>query len=310
MWFFIRIATYPLIIMIGTHGLSSSHGRACVLIVLILLALVAMPAAAAVQEIAYLGRITALDPLSGTITIRAESQYLCDYSRGDAACRFTPITPLQVVGTVPEEGIFNTFRNGDQVVATILGASGGAWAGFSRVIPSASREEWMVTDLFGDPDTIPVPLAGDYEIEYSTTPDCNHCTGSVCKAQNAHVVLKSGGIPVLERSMTAGQSARYSGRNDGSSVSILYLTGEAGAGPCSQAGSLTGMQPISNFILQVVPPIGQAATTAVVTHPTAIGIDQKVTPQSTPAPTQAPFGYMIPLAALCLVALSLRGRYS
>jgi len=81
MWFFIRIATYPLIIMIGTHGLSSSHGRACVLIVLILLALVAMPAAAAVQEIAYLGRITALDPLSGTITIRAESQYLCDYSR-------------------------------------------------------------------------------------------------------------------------------------------------------------------------------------------------------------------------------------
>lgn len=296
--------------MIGTHDLSSSHGRAPVLIALVLLALVAIPAAAAVQEITYLGRITALDPLSGTITIRAESQYLCDYSRGDAACGFTPVTPLQVVGTVPEEGIFNTFRNGDQVVATILGGSGGAWAGFARVIPSAGREEWAVTDLFGDPDTIPVPLAGGYEIEYSTTPDCTQCTGSVCKAQSAHVVLKSGEITVLDRSMTAGQSARYSGRNDGSSVSILYLTGEADSGPCSQAGPLTGMQPISNFILQVVPPIGQAATTAVAMPPTAEGIGQKVTPQLTPAPTQAPFGCMIPIAALCLVALGLRGRFS
>lgn len=296
--------------MIRTQDLSSSHGRACVPIVLLIIALFWMPAAAAVQEITYLGRITALDPLSGTITIRAESQYLCDYSRGDAACSFTPITPLQVVGTVPEEGIFNTFRNGDQVVATILGASGGAWAGFARVIPSSGREQWMVTDLFGDPNTIPVPLAGDYEIEYSTTPDCNHCTGSVCKALSAQVVLKSGGITVLERSMTSGQSARYSGRNDGSSVSILYLTGEADAGPCTPAGSLTGMQPISNFILQVVTPIGQAATPGMLTHPTTEAIELKVTPLSTPAPTPAPFGCMIPLAALCLVALWMRGRYS
>ncbi|OPX66254.1 MAG: hypothetical protein A4E37_02205 [Methanoregulaceae archaeon PtaB.Bin056] len=276
---------------------------------LLFLASSGMPVAAAIQEITYLGKITALDPLSGTITIRAESQYLCDYSRRDAACGFSPITPLQVVGTVPEEGIFNTFRNGDQVVATVMGASGGAWAGFAHVIPSSGKAQWVVTDLFGDPDTIPVPLAGDYEIEYSTTPDCNHCTGSVCKAQSAHVVLKSGGIPVLERTMTAGQSARYSGRNDGSSVSILYLTGEADAGTCTPAGSLAGMQPISNFILKVIQPIGQSATPGVVTHPTAEGIEPKVTPLSTPAPTQAPSGCILPLAALALVALWMRGRF-
>ena len=286
----------------------SCRGRT--LIALLTLCLLGMPAAAAVLETTYMGRITALDPLSGTITIRAESQYSCDYSGSVAVCSFAPITPMQVVGTVSDEGIFNTFRNNDPVVATILGASGGEWAGFALVAPVPGTDQWAATEVFGDPHTIPVNLAGNYEMDYSTTPDCSACTGSVCKAQSAHVVLKSEGNIVLERSLTAGNSARYSGRNDGSSVSILYLSGEADSGPCSPAGAMAGMQPISNFIIHVVPPIGQAGTPGIVTHPTAAGIEPKVTPLATPAATQAPSGCALVVTAFCIVAVGLRRQFS
>lgn len=273
---------------------------------ILILGLVCVPVGAAVQETTYLGRITALDPLSGTITIRAESQYLCDYSPGGGTCHFNPITPLQVVGAVPDEGIFNTFRKGDQVVATILGASGGAWAGFALVIPGPGNLQWIATEIFGDPHTIPVPLAGSYTLEYSTVPDCSRCSGSVCRAATARVVLKSEGTTVIERSMNAGQSARYSGRNDGSSVSILYLSGEAGAGPCSPGVSVTGIQPVSAFIIHVVPPIGQPVTQSVVVPPTAEVTEQKATPAATPPTTQSPSGYLIPAVALCIMAVGAR----
>ncbi|MCU0631587.1 MAG: hypothetical protein MUC66_01260 [Methanolinea sp.] len=296
--------------MIISRELPQWYSRGCIIsAALLLLLLLVMPGAAAVQEQVYLGRITALDPLSNTLTIRAESQYSCDYSSGNTICRFTSMTPLQVVGSVTDEGIYNTFRNGDQVVATIMGGSGGSWVGIALVTPTPGIENWMATEIYGDPRSLPVLLAGDYLFEYTTIPDCSRCTGSVCKALSAHIILKSAGIKVLDQSLNSGQSTKYSGRNDGSSVSVLYLTGEAEAGQCSQAGPIAGIQPISNFIIHVVPPIGLVGSPGVITQPTAEGIEPKVTPQSTPAPTQAISGYLLPAGAICILALGLRRRF-
>ena len=265
---------------------------------------------AVVQESCYLGRITALDPLSNTLIIRAESQYSCDYSTGNPVCGFTPVTPLQVVGTVPDEGIYNIFHNGDQVVATIIGGSGGAWGGIALVATATGTEQWLVTELYGDPHTLPVSLAGNYRMDYTILPDCSSCSGSVCKALSAHVMLWSGENAVIDKSLNGGQSTVYSGRNDGSSVSILYLSGESGAGQCSQAGTIAGPQPISTFIIHVVPPIGQAGPQPITTQPTAEGIEPKVTPQSTPAPTRTPSGYFLALGGLGAAALAVRRRGS
>lgn len=213
-------------------------------------------ASAIVGETTYLGRVTAMDPLSLTLTIRAESQYGCSYSGGTSTCGFSSITPVQVVGTVPDEGVFNIFHNGDLVAATILGGTGGQWAAIALAILPVGSNTYIATDIFGDPKTIPLDLGGDYQFDYSTLPDCSACSGSVCKALSAKIVLRSGDIVLLEQSLNNGQSAQYFGRNDGSSVSILYLSGEAPAGTCAGASPATGIQPVSNFIIHVTPPVG------------------------------------------------------
>ncbi|MDI9632946.1 MAG: hypothetical protein QFX32_02690 [Methanolinea sp.] len=214
------------------------------------------PVPALVQETTYMGKVTALDPLSLTLTIRAESQYGCTYQGNAPACGFAPVTPMQVVGAVPDEGVYNTFRLDDTVVATILGGSGGRWAGIALVVTPPGSSTPVAKDIFGDPRTVPVPLGGDYRFEYAVRPDCGQCTGTVCRALGAQVKLWSGDLPVLERYLNSGQSAVYSGRNDGSRVSILYLSGEAAADQCPGVSPAAGVQPVSNFVIHVTPPLG------------------------------------------------------
>jgi len=160
---------------------------------------IASPVSAIVQESTYMGRVTAMDPISLTLTIRAESQYGCNYTGGQPSCGFMPITPVQVVGAVPDEGLFNTFHNGDLVTATILGGTGGQWAGIALVVLPPGSSTYLATDIYGDPKTIPVTLGGDYKVEYSTLPDCSSCSGSVCKALSARVVVRSGEAIVQEK---------------------------------------------------------------------------------------------------------------
>jgi len=160
------------------------------------------------------------------------------------------------VGAVPDEGVFNTFHNDDLVVATILGGTGGQWAGIALVVVPQGTGTYVASDIYGDPKTIPVPLGGDYKVEYSTLPDCSSCSGSVCKALSAHVIVKSGGTIVRDKSLNDGDSLNYSERGDGSSISVLYQTGEAPGDSCPAAKPAEGMQPISKFVIHVTPPTG------------------------------------------------------
>lgn len=256
-------------------------------------------ASALVQETTYLGRVTAMDPLSLTLTIRAESEYGCDYSGGNPSCSFKQITPLQVIGTVPDEGVYNTFHNGDLVAGTILGGTGGRWAGIALVIQPPGSSAYVTSDIYGDPRTIPVPLGGDYGFDYSTLPDCSQCSGSVCRALSAHVVVRSGDTVVLEQSLNNGQSTRYSGRNDGSEISILYLSGEASSSSCPGTAPVAGIQPVSNFVIHVKPPIGGfTAPRETMPAKTESGGGEK--PEGTPVPekTQAPGLWITPLVSI------------
>lgn len=266
-------------------------------------------ASALVQETTYLGRVTAMDPLSLTLTIRAESEYGCSYSGGSPSCGFSSIAPLQVVGTVPDEGVFNTFHNGDLVAATILGGTGGRWAAIALVVIPGGSGTYLVSDIYGDPRTIPLDLGANYQFEYSTLPDCPTCSGSVCKALSARVVVKSGDTVLLEQSLNNGQSARYSGRNDGSWISILYISGESAPDTCAGASPATGIQPVSTFVIHVNPPVGgfTAPTGTMSTGETKGNVEK---PQQTPEPerTRAAGFLLTPLAAMGGTALLYRIR--
>lgn len=266
-------------------------------------------ASALVQETTYLGRVTAMDPLSLTLTIRAESQYGCSYSGGTPTCSFSSIAPLQVVGTVPDEGAFNTFHNGDLVAATILGGTGGRWAALALVVFPPGSGTYLVSDIYGDPRTIPLDLGADYQFAYSTLPDCSTCSGSVCKALSARVVIKSGETVLLEQSLNNGESARYSGRNDGSWISVLYLSGEAAPDTCAGATPATGIQPVSSFVIHVNPPVGGFTAPTGIKSPAETQENKEKPPQAQgPEPTRAAGFLLTPLAAMGGMALLYRVR--
>lgn len=287
----------------------------CVLLTSCLL-LLAIPAMGAVQETCYLGRITSLDPLSHTLSIDVASQYSCEYSTGSPACNFTPIVPPYqiavttpiVTGTVTGDEVFGLFHSGDQVVATILGGDGGSWIGIALVSHGQGTEEWQATELYGDPHTLPVTLAGGYRMEYAILPDCSKCSGSVCRGLTSLVTVWSGDMKVVDDVLNSGHSLEYSGRNDGSRVSIHYLSGETRSTQCSQEHAIAGIQPVSSFIIHVVPPVGEQGTPWIMTQPTAEEFKSPAPAPSTPAPTRAPTGVLLAAGAFAIIALGLRWR--
>lgn len=287
----------------------------CILLASLLL-LLAIPAMAAVQETCYLGEIASLDPLSQTLSLDVASHYSCDYSTGILVCNVTSIIPPHEIavttpivnGTVAHSEVFTRFQGGDQVVATILGGDGGRWIGIALVYQGQGSEEWQATEVYGDPQALPVALAGNYRMEYAILPDCSKCSGSVCRGLTSRVTVWSGDVKVLDDFLNSGHSLEYSGRNDGSRVSIHYLSGETRSTQCSQAPALAGIQPISSFIINVDPPIGEQGTPWITTQPTREESEASDTPPSTPAPTYAPTGDLLAVGALATLALVLHRR--
>lgn len=278
--------------------------------------LLTIPAMAAVQETCYLGRIASIDPLSQTLSLDVASQYLCDYSAGSPACTFTSIippheiavTPPIVTGTVTGDEVFTLFHSGDQVVATILGGDGGSWIGIALVSRRQGSEEWQAIEVYGDPHALPVALAGNYRMEYAILPDCSKCSGSVCRGLTSRVTIWSGDVKVVDDFLNSGHSLEYSGRNDGSRVSIHYISGETRSTQCSQEHAIAGIQPVSSFIIHVDPPIGERGTPGITTQPTAEESEPSGTPPPTPAPTRSPTGHFLAVGALAMLALGLRRR--
>jgi hypothetical protein len=262
-----------------------------VLISALLLVCIAAPAGAVLQQYTYLGTVTALDPVSESVTILAEGKYGCIYPADGSSpvCSFSAITPQELTGTSPDGIAFTRLTRGDNVVASSLGSPGVEWVGIARVITVSGSMNREATDIIGDPATIPIPLIADYGFSYETTPVCNTCTGAVCTALSARVNLTSSGMSIVDRSMNTGQSFTYSGRNDVSTVEVIFLGGQAAALLCPGKAGMAGPQPISTFIIHVNPPIGLVTQVPISTMPTAEGIAAKVTPGTTPAPTKAGF---------------------
>jgi len=80
----------------------------------------------------------------------------------------------------------------------------------------------------------------------------------------------SEGKEVFVMAIRAGESFTYNGRNDGSSVAVTFVKGEALSATCLGKGGMTGPQAISVYVVRIVPPISAAQTnirTATTTRP-------------------------------------------
>jgi hypothetical protein len=236
----------------------------------LILCCMALPAGAAILEVTVKGTVATVNEPKNAITIENPLRYGCTYpGSGAPVCSYTPMDTSALTGTVPDAAAFSVFKPGDPLVATSIGGAGETWITLAKLYGSRPNEEYA-TDLVGDITTIPTLLVGDYALDVATVPDCTQCTGTTCTAASSGVKIKSGGTVVFEKILAPGQSFTYNGRNDGSSVAVTFIKGEALSQSCAGMAMMTGPQAISVYVVKVVPPIGYAQKdirTATTTRP-------------------------------------------
>ena len=274
------------------------------------LCFICVPVGAVMLEVTVKGPVATTNPTKNTLTVDYPLQYGCSYpATGVPVCSYAPVNKSALTGTVPDAAAFSVFKNGDPVVATSLGDPGETWITLAKLYGSRPNEE-LVTDIVGDIGTIPTPLIGNYALDATTVPDCSACSGTTCTAMSAIVMVKSEGYRILARTLMPGESFTYSGRNDGSSVTVTFVKGQALSTTCTGKAGLTGPQAISVYVVNVVPPISAAQTnirTATTTRP-----DEALTPlrslpttswtgSKVPATTRAG---MVPLAVIGAIGLA------
>lgn len=238
-----------------------------------------LPVSAVVQEVTVKGIVSATSKDKNTLTIADPARYGCSYPEGGApVCSYSPLNSSTVTGTVPTSAAFGIFEPGDTVIATSLGGTGGTWMTLAKLLGPGVDEEY-VTGIVGDPSPVPAPLAGDYSLDIATTPDCTTCFGTRCTALSADVKIQSSGTLAAKKDLSPRQMLAYSGRNDGSSIAVTFVKGEASSRTCSSGKyDMTGPQPVSVFVIDVVPPVGFASVETTV----------PITPAEPVQPTQSP----------------------
>jgi len=241
-----------------------------IIIAVMFLCCVCAPTGAVLQEVTVKGPVATVNPSKNTLTIENPLQYGCSYpATGAPLCSYTPMSISALTGIVPDESTFSVFKSGDTAVATSIGGAGERWITLAKLFGSRPNEEF-ITDIIGDMGTILPPLIGNYALDATTVPDCTACSGTTCTATSANVKVMSEGKEVFVNSLRPGESFTYNGRNDGSSVAVTFVKGEALSATCPGKGGMTGPQAISVYIVRIVPPISAAQTnirTATTTRP-------------------------------------------
>jgi hypothetical protein len=263
-----------------------------------------VPVSAAILEVTFKGEVSAVTASKNTIAIKNPAQYGCNYpASGAPVCSWTPIDKSTLTGTVPDASAVSLFKAGDYAVATSLGGAGDQWITLAKIYGQKETEQ-LITDIVGDPRTVPLPLIGDYSVDTETVPDCGACTGTVCTAKQAKVTIKSGGSAVADKTLAAGESFTFNGRNDGSAVMVKFVSGQAASQSCPGKAGMTGPQAISVFEIHVTPPVGTGQVD--IRTATTTRRDEALTPlpATTAAPAASPTkaGALLPfsvLAGLC-----------
>jgi len=236
-----------------------SHLSLALVLGIIFVALVIVPAGAVLQETTFKGTVSTVMTTTQTLTIGYPLQYGCVYPvvGSEPACSWTPTNFSSWTGTVPDAVALKIFNSGDTAVGTSIGATGNVWIALAKLYGPLPNQEYA-TDVIGQATSIPTPLVGDYSLDLKTIPDCTACSGATCVAQSADVVILTKGMVNIHKVLSPGDTVTFNGRNDGSSISVTFVKGQASSNTCSaaQAGLVGGVQPISDYIVNVVPPVG------------------------------------------------------
>ena len=204
--------------------------------------LMAVPVDAALQPHFFSGQVTAVDKDQGSITLQTGSD---DFK-----------------GTAPNTDAVRDLSPGDAIIAVSLGSRGERWVFIGRLKPGTN----FLTDGYGDIAFLPaddcdgspddaafcdLQVLGGYQVSYSNTPDCANCTGCNCKAAATRITLTLQDAQEMTQELLPGESFTHDGA--AYAIKMHFIAGEIPAYPECSKQMCAGPQPVSNFVVNIMP---------------------------------------------------------
>jgi len=223
---------------------------------------VAAPAMAVVYEPTWKGYVTSIDHETSTITVDITGTYGCQYiNQAEPICGFEAADPQQISAEVYAAAVYDVITTGSSVIGKSFGGfESTQWSALAKII---EEDTTYIEALFGDTSLLDIaPLAAGYAVSYNAlVPDCTACTGTVCPATSVFVAIHSEGTEVTEDTLVPGQVISYFGRNDGSGVSVTFVSGETSYLACEANATemMSGPQAVQDFSIIVTLPLAQTS---------------------------------------------------
>jgi hypothetical protein len=219
---------------------------------------IAAPVAAAVYEPTWKGFITNVDYETSTISVEMTGIYGCEYiNQDDPICGFEATDVQEISAEVYDAAVYDVITIGSQVIGKSFGGFESTyWSALAKI---SEEDVPYIEALFGDTSLLDIaPLAANYAVSYNEMiPDCDACTGTICPATSVFVVIQSEGSEVAEDTLVPGQPISYFERNDGSGVTVVFVSGETSYLACETdvTEMMTGPQAVQNFSIIVTSPL-------------------------------------------------------
>jgi len=234
-----------------------------------------VPAAAVLAEYTVTGVVEEVRPSENVIVFSADSTIGYSFEGDKPRMLYSPLEPsVMLEFAPPDPSAFDIVSAGETAAVTLLGDLNGTCIAVGR-LQQTPAGDLVITDLVGDPRSMPIDLVGEYYLSYEAIPDCANITGTTAPARAMNVTLFSGEWEVWDDRLAPGESMTWNGRNDGSVFEAAFISGEADSSLCPGAGVMAGPQPISTFDIRITPPIGLELADA----------EPATTPAGTPSPT-------------------------
>ncbi|KQC06346.1 MAG: hypothetical protein APR55_04960 [Methanolinea sp. SDB] len=217
------------------------------------------PASAMIPSFSYRGTVTDLDPAAENITIEATHKWGCEFDDGSVTCGWMEIEREEMVSAVPVPEVYATIGVGDTVEVT--GLPDYRWNGIG-LLSEDPVHGYHATDLFGDLNYLPAPLAWGYNIFVTIHPDCDSCTPAVCTGEYAEVTISRDGLERWTGDLFPGDEHTYYDPGDFSNMYVKFISGQTRASVCPDVDFIfDGPQPVNRFVVHIRPPLITPTTT-------------------------------------------------
>ena len=224
----------------------------CILIALMCSVLCAAPVAAAVYEPLWKGEVLTVDYETATITVEVSETYACTYAEGKSTpCGFEPAEHQIISAIVTDPTVYDIIEAGTPVIGKSYGGFESAdWSALAKI---SQGDEMYIEALFGDISLLDIaPLAAGYSVTFGDMQAlCDACTGTRCPATSVDLTISCEGAEDLLETLSPGQGVSYSGREDGTRISITFVTGEVSSLICNPENMMPGPQARQDFTIIV-----------------------------------------------------------